>query len=107
RMTASLEVQKVILQGMIGSLSAGMCTALVAVLNLLRPQWSHRSQVEMLAFAAGVMLAASIFSLLLPAIEIVAARTESVAALVAEGTAGLGLGALAVWAGKRGVPEEA
>jgi len=105
-MTASLGDLNVILLGTLGSLAAGMGTALGAVFILLRPQWSHRSQVEMLAFAAGVMLAASIFSLLLPAIEIVAARTESVAALVAEVTAGLGLGALAVWAGNRWIPHE-
>lgn len=92
--------------GALGSLVAGLCTGVGALAILLRARWSPRSQVTMLAFAAGVMLAASFFSLLLPALEIVSERRPSALASIAEVAAGLGLGALAIWAGNRWIPHE-
>lgn len=56
--------------GALGSLIAGLMTALggLAVLAVRKP--SERSQAILLGFAAGVMLAASFFSLIIPGVDI-------------------------------------
>lgn len=83
--------------GLLGSLLAGLCTGLGALPILLRAQWSVRAQGLMLAAAAGVMLGATVFSLVLPCLDIVEARTGSAfyATIVAGG--GIVLGAVCVW----------
>jgi ZIP family zinc transporter len=60
----------------------------------------------LLSVAAGVMLGATVFSLVLPAMEIVQRRggSELAAALVTAG--GVALGALAIWALHANVPHE-
>jgi len=59
----------IILFGFLASLGAGLCTAVGAIpvffINKLEKQWYS----SMLGFAAGVMLAATSFSLLVPALE--------------------------------------
>lgn len=55
--------------GVLGSLIAGMMTALGAVPVLLRRDVSVVTQDVLLGFAAGVMLAASFFSLIIPGLE--------------------------------------
>jgi len=56
--------------GLSASLVAGVATALGAVPVLFMKDISHRALDTMLGFAAGVMLAATAFSLLVPAIEL-------------------------------------
>ena len=58
--------------GILGSLLAGTATGIggIPVLFPALSHISHRFRDELLGFAAGVMLAASAFSLLVPAIEI-------------------------------------
>jgi len=56
--------------GLIASLTAGLATGLGAVPVLFMKEISHRALDAMLGFAAGVMLAATAFSLLVPAIEL-------------------------------------
>ena len=56
--------------GFLGSLAAGMMTAVGAVPALFGKTVSRRTTDIMLGFAAGVMLAATFFSLLAPAVEI-------------------------------------
>jgi ZIP family zinc transporter len=56
--------------GAIASLVAGLATSLGALPVLFIKDLSHRTLDTMLGFAAGVMLAASTFSLLVPAIEL-------------------------------------
>ncbi|HWV37890.1 MAG TPA: ZIP family metal transporter [Vulgatibacter sp.] len=92
--------------GVLGSLLAGLCTGAGALLIFVRSRWTQRSQVEMLAFAAGVMLAASIFSLLLPALEIVSPRAPSAFAALAEVAMGLVLGVLTIRAFNHWIPHE-
>lgn len=92
--------------GVLGSLVAGLGTCVGALLIFARSSWSRSSQAVMLAFAAGVMLAASIFSLLLPALALVRARGASDLLALVEVIAGLGLGALVVWAGNLWIPHE-
>lgn len=92
--------------GVFGSLIAGLGTGLGALLIFFRKEWSEKAQVIMLAVAAGVMLGATVFSLVLPALEIVTERSGSdiLAALVTSG--GILLGALSVWAIHAFVPHE-
>jgi ZIP family zinc transporter len=59
----------IILLGSLGSLLAGLMTVVGAIPALFGRDISHRTQDLLLGFAAGVMLAASFFSLILPAIE--------------------------------------
>lgn len=63
-----------VLLGFVASLLAGLLTAAGAVPVLLQRRISVGFSDTMLGFAAGVMLAASFFSLLLPAIEWAALR---------------------------------
>jgi len=56
--------------GVLASLAAGVATGLGAVPVLFMKDISHRALDTMLGFAAGVMLAATAFSLLVPAIEL-------------------------------------
>src|SRR5690606_30110934 len=74
-----------VLAGAAGSLVAGACTGLGALPIYAKRRWSPKSQVIMLSVAAGVMLGATIFSLMVPALEVVAERTGSqlIAALTA------------------------
>lgn len=96
----------VVLAGFLGSLVAGLATGLGALLVFIRTRWSRRAQVVMLATAAGIMLGATVFSLLLPAIEIAAARTGSDLGAVAIAAAGLLVGALGIWGLHSVLPHE-
>ena len=58
--------------GIIASLLAGVATGVGALPILLKADFSRRTLDLMLGFAAGVMLAASSFSLLVPAYDLVA-----------------------------------
>jgi ZIP family zinc transporter len=93
-----------ILVGFLGSLVAGAGTGLGALPIFLRAQWSSQSQRVMLAVAGGMMLGATFFSLLQPALDLVHERGGSPAS--AAGTAALGtlLGALALWAAHGAIP---
>lgn len=59
-----------LLAGILGSFAAGMMTALGAVPILLGRSVTARTQDVLLGFAAGVMLAASFFSLIIPSLEV-------------------------------------
>lgn len=87
----------ILLAGFLGSLAAGLCTSLGALPALVFGRPSERVESLMLGFAAGVMLAASIFSLILPGLEAASVYSESETdrALIAVG--GILLGALALW----------
>lgn len=89
----------------LGSFLAGLGTLVGALPIFLRANWSASAQRLMLAVAAGVMLGATLFSLIVPALE-VAGRSggELGAALVV--SAGIVLGALGVWAVHEQVPHE-
>lgn len=61
--------ESVILLGVLASALAGLATALGALPVLFLPQISLRVQNALLGFAAGVMLGASFFSLILPGLK--------------------------------------
>jgi ZIP family zinc transporter len=96
----------VLINGFLGSLVAGLATGLGALPIFLRPNWGRTSQVVLLAVAAGVMLGATVFSLILPALEIVTTRSGSDAWGALVTGAGILLGALAIWVLHANVPHE-
>lgn len=96
----------VVYAGFIGSLFAGLCTGIGAVPILLRRDWSRQSEVMMLSVAAGIMLGATVFSLIMPGIEEVLGRTGSRLEAVLVVGAGVLFGAGAVWLVHIGVPHE-
>ncbi|MDO6459339.1 ZIP family metal transporter [Granulosicoccaceae sp. 1_MG-2023] len=67
--TVQVTTQHIILNGFLGSLAAGMMTAVGGFGVYAVRELSQRLEDGLLSFAAGVMLAASFFSLILPAIE--------------------------------------
>lgn len=94
-----------ILTGFAVSLVVGLMTAVGALPALALKRVTPRGQTALLGFGAGVMLAATFFSLLLPALEIAGRdRSEAGAALLA--VAGVLLGALAVKGAHALVPHE-
>lgn len=101
-----MEDWPVVLTGSLGSLIAGLATAVGALPILFRTHWSENSRTYMLAHAAGVMLGATVFSLLLPAMRIAGERGGSEVESVAVASLGLLLGALAIWGIHSLVPHE-
>jgi ZIP family zinc transporter len=95
-----------LLQGLLGSLAAALATGLGAGAIFLRRSWGRRSQAIMLAGAGGVMLGATVFSLVLPAVEVAGARWGSRTAGALVATGGLLLGALAIHLLHQAVPHE-
>jgi len=92
--------------GFTASFIAGLGTALGALWILLFRQPSARMQDGMLSAAAGVMLAATFFSLLQPAIEFGEERTGSTSIAVAIVILGLASGALVLFLANRYAPHE-
>jgi len=84
--------------GSLASLVAGLMTAVGALPVLFGRTIGIRAQDTTLGFAAGVMLAASFFSLIIPAIEYSSATSEGswVPALIAVAGVALGAGAMAL-----------
>lgn len=98
--------ESIILTGFVASLAAGMATSLGAVPMLLFPRISRRIQDSLLGFAAGVMLAASIFSLIVPAFEYLAPRGDSPQREALVVATGLMIGAVMLWLIHETVPHE-
>jgi ZIP family zinc transporter len=96
----------IILLGSLGSLLAGLMTVVGAVPALFGREISNRTEDALLGFAAGVMLAASFFSLIIPAIE--AAERLHHARLVAAAIAVVGvlLGVALISAANELIPHE-
>jgi ZIP family zinc transporter len=103
---ASIAEWPPVLLGSTASLLAGLVTSLGALPALAVRQISERTQDVMLGFAAGVMLAASFFSLIAPALE--AAKAQGATALAAVGvvSSAILLGAACLWAIHRFAPHE-
>jgi ZIP family zinc transporter len=95
-----------ILSGFVGSLLAGLGTGLGAIPIFVRRGWSRNAQRLMLALAGGMMLAATFFSLLLPALAQVRARGGSNLAAATTVGPGLMLGAIVLWALHAAIPHE-
>ncbi len=94
------------LAGFLGSLAAGLATGLGALPVFVRSEWSKNSQRLMFALAGGMMLGATFFSLLQPALELVRTRGGTSLGAVVTVSLGLGLGAVALWAAHEAIPHE-
>jgi len=93
-------------QGLLGSLLAGAATGIGALPVFFRHDWARRGEVIMLALAAGIMLAATVFSLILPGLDVVLAQSGSELRATLTVGAGVLLGALAIWLIHGAVPHE-
>lgn len=94
------------LQAFLGSLAAGLATSLGALGIFGIRSFSARVQSTLLSLAAGVMLAASMFSLILPALDLSGELWNN--SLISVGVVSLGivLGALFVWVLHENIPHE-
>lgn len=95
-----------IVYGTLGSFLAGLATAVGALLIFVVGKISERTQDVMLGFAAGVMLAASFFSLILPGLGAAEAHGAGRFGAVTMVTAGVLLGAATLWLIHQFVPHE-
>lgn len=95
-----------ILAGFLGSLVAGLATGVGALPVFFRREWPELSQVVMLAVAGGIMLAATVFSLIIPAMEVVVGQSGSETYAAATVSAGVIFGALCIWLIHATVPHE-
>ena len=101
-----MAVSNVIGLGLGASAVAALGTGIGSVGVFFIRRMSQRLEDGMLSLAAGIMLAASIFSLLLPAIDTAEVQTGSREAAVLLGIGGLMLGAVAIWLIHRYTPHE-
>jgi ZIP family zinc transporter len=105
-LSPALEHMNPVFLGFVGSLAAGLVTSLGALPVLFGKDISPRVSDAMLGFAAGVMLAASFFSLIIPGLDIAKSifTHQWIAAIVV--TAGVLLGAAFVGLLNEVVPHE-
>lgn len=96
----------IILIGFLASVAAGLATGVGAVPALFMRRISGRMQDALLGFAAGVMLAASFFSLILPALDAAQTRGASEVAAVLVVIGGILLGVAAIWIVNERLPHE-
>ncbi len=92
--------------GTLASLLAGLGTGLGALGIFMVRRLTPRVEDVLLSMAAGIMLAASFFSLILPGIEYARQRTASEEMAVATVIGGLLMGAVALWLIHRYAPHE-
>jgi len=95
-----------VLIGFLGSLLAGSMTAVGALPVFLRRDVPQRTNDTLLGFAAGVMLAASFLSLILPGIEAARAIHGSAVAAAAVAVAGVLAGAAVLATMNEKIPHE-
>lgn len=103
--TRAMGEMPVPLAGFLGSLVAGLGTGLGALPVFIRTRWSIAAHAIMLSGAAGIMLGATVFSLLLPALELASVRSGSLGASLSVAT-GVVAGAAAIWLLHSAVPHE-
>lgn len=92
--------------GFLASLLAGMCSGIGALAVFVVRRISDRTEDLLLSVAAGIMLAASIFSLILPGIEYAELQAGTRSAAVAIVIAGIFIGAWALFLIHRYLPHE-
>lgn len=93
-----------VIVGFLGSLVAGAGTGLGALPIFLRTRWSDEAQRLMLAVAGGMMLGATFFSLLQPALDLVDERGGSKLSAALTVSLGTLFGALVLWGAHGAVP---
>lgn len=106
RTAAPLSGQSLSGTAIIGGSVAALATALGALPVLILNRINERAQSSLLGFSAGVMLAASMFSLLLPAIEVAQTQGMSAAAALSGSALALVAGAVALLILDRSLPHD-
>ncbi|TYB82293.1 ZIP family metal transporter [Maritimibacter fusiformis] len=96
----------IVLMGFLASLGAGLMTAVGALPVLFGRSISRRASDTLLGFAAGVMISASFFSLIIPGIEAAEAHYGSIVAAAFVAAGGIALGAIAVALMNETLPHE-
>lgn len=96
----------IVMMGLLASLGAGLMTGIGALPVLFGKTISRRSSDTLLGFAAGVMISASFFSLILPGIDAATAHYGSVTIAAMVAGAGIALGAALVWLMNETLPHE-
>jgi ZIP family zinc transporter len=99
-------MNEIVLIGLLASLGAGLMTGIGALPVLAGRQPSARWNDAMLGFAAGVMLSASFFSLILPGLAAAEALHGGTLAAALVAAVGISLGALFVAGLNRALPHE-
>ena len=92
--------------GFLASLAAGLATAVGAIPALFFRAIPDKIQDALLGFAAGVMLAASFFSLILPGLDAAQEQGHSEVGAVSIIIAGILLGATVIWVVNEHLPHE-
>lgn len=95
---------EVVRYAFVGSFLAGMATGIGALLVFFIRVFSEKIEVLLLSIAAGIMLAASFFSLLQPGIDLAGEMVDTRMGAVAIVVGGLVMGALTLFAVHRAVP---
>lgn len=95
-----------IVDGVVGGLAAGAATGLGALGVYSLRGLSTRGHDVLLSLAGGIMLAATFFALLAPAIEVARAQTGAGWSTAAIVCGGLTLGVAGLWVAHRLVPHE-
>ena len=96
----------IVMMGVLASFGAGLMTGVGALLVLFGKSVPRRASDMLLGFAAGVMISASFFSLILPGIEFAEDRSGSVWIAAGIAAAGIALGAIVVWVMNETLPHE-
>ena len=99
-------VQSPIGSAFVASFVAGMATAIGSLAVLFIRRLSHTTEDILLSTAAGIMLAASFFSLILPGIEYGKGQFGDEVTAVLVVIAGISIGALLLWSLHHFVPHE-
>jgi ZIP family zinc transporter len=94
------------LQAVLGSTAAGLCTAVGALAIFTLKKLSHRMEDALLSAAAGIMLSATFFSLIVPGIEHARNLVPNKSAAVGLVIGGILLGALLIHALHKIMPHE-
>lgn len=102
----ALTTMPVVLTGFLGSLVAGLGTAVGALPVLVGRGLTKLNQALVLAAAAGIMLGATVFSLTVPALDAVTETSGSPVRAALTVAAGILFGALAIWLIHARVPHE-
>jgi ZIP family zinc transporter len=95
-----------VLHGVVGGLAAGMATGIGALGVYSVRKLSARGHDVLLSVAGGIMLAATFFALLDPAIEVARSQTDAAWAAALIVCTGIVLGVAALWAAHRWIPHE-
>lgn len=96
----------VTLTGFLASLCAGLASGAGAAPIFFKQTWNENWQRQMLGIAGGIMLAATVFSLISPALDMVEAQSKNAFLPAVVVGAAIAMGAVSIWLVHNLVPHE-